>query len=1064
MHATHWRESFRRSLGFFTLYSVLFLSVPPIAEAQIDSEAVRALQYRPIGPAVMGGRVSDIAVDESNPSIFYVGTATGGLWRTTNHGASFEPLFDDQTNASIGDVTLVQGAPNIVWVGTGESQNRQSSPWGNGVYKSHDGGTTWTHMGLEETRHISRIQIAPQPMTGTVFVAAVGHLWGPNEERGVYRSLNGGQSWEKVLYVDESTGAIDLVMDPQNPRILYAAMYQRQRTGFGFNGGGPGSGIYKTVDNGNSWERLTDGLPESDMGRIGLDVYDGDGSIVYAIIEAADREEQGVYRSDDRGESWTLQSNTNPRPMYYSLIRVDPTDSEQLYLGGTSFYRSSDGGRTFEDFRWTGVHVDHHAIWIDPNDPNHLLLGNDGGIYASFDRADSWHMYDNIALGQFYEVGVDMQDPYWVCGGLQDNGSWCGPSDSYSTNGILNAHWKGIYGGDGFYTEMDPTDPTIVYAESQTGRPGRLNMVTGERKSIRPLGRPEEEGGDLPSFRWNWNSPLRISHHDAATLYYGSNFVWRTTDRGQSWDRISPDLTKQIDRNTLEIMGVVLSEVQLSRNDGINNYGNMTILSESPLNPEVIYAGTDDGNLQVTRDGGATWTNVVDRIRGLPERTYVSGVFASAHVEGRVYASFDGHRNDDYAAYVYASEDFGRSWRQITSGLPGTSVNRVIEHPRTADLLFVANEVGVFFSLNRGQSWNQLKNNLPTVPVDVLVIHPRENDLVVGTHGRSIWILDDITPLEELSVATQANRVHLFPVKTARMLNLSSPESFNAGYFQAPNPGRGARIRYLLAHSGQPDHIFGEMHPPGEEAHTPDPDHFTVRITILDGDGNVVKTIREPGSGTKGMHEWFWDLRMGLPFEIPEGEGGGFRGRPQGPFVIPGDYTVRIEAGGDTTATTVTVEPDPRVSAPAADLRARREAAMTLFGLLEPAYNAGQTMQKVQEEVERIQLFIDARDEIPGEDRERFDEIQQELDQIARGASQALSQLFRLMSGIEGCFCRPTEDELYQVEMAWPDVSDVVEAVNQVVREVMPELYEEMGARGLWSTDFDTVIMPQRGG
>ncbi|MFG1690988.1 hypothetical protein ACGF5M_02330, partial [Gemmatimonadota bacterium] len=478
----------------------------------------------------------------------------------------------------------------------------------------------------------------------------------------------------------------------------------------------------------------------------------------------------------------------------------------------------------------------------------------------------------------------------------------------------------------------------------------------------------------------------------------------------------------------------------------------------------VIYAGTDDGNLQVTRDGGATWTNVADRIRGLPERTYATGVFASAHVEGRVYASFDGHRNDDYVAYVYVSEDYGQSWRQITEGLPVTSVNRVIEHPRTADLLFVANEVGVFFSLDRGQSWSQLKNNLPTVPVDVLLIHPRENDLVVGTHGRSIWILDDITPLEELSQAMQADRVHLFPVKTARMLILTSPESFNAGYFSAPNPTRGARIRYLLAYNGQPDHIFGEMHPPGEDAHTPDPDHFTVRITILDGDGNVVRTVSEPGSGTKGLHEWAWDLRMELPFEIEVPEGAGFRGGPRGPLVMPGDYTVQIEAGGDTATTTVTVEPDPRISVPMADLRVRRDALMSLFPLLEPAYNASQTMREIQEEVERIESLLDAREGVTDEDREHLSGLQQVIDRAAREANQAFSQVASIMSGIEGCFCRPTEDELYRAERAWPDVRDAVEAVNQVVREVMPGLYREMGERGHWSTEFDAVVMPRRGG
>ncbi len=1041
------------------LWMALTLLLPPASsEAQITPDVIQALQYRPIGPAVMGGRVSDIAVDHSNTSTFYVGTATGGLWKTTNHGASFEPLFDDQAVSSIGDVTLSQGNPNLVWVGTGEPQNRQSSPWGNGVYKSLDGGRTWQHMGLEETHTISRIRIAPQPQAGTVFVAAVGHLWGPNEERGVYRSLNGGNSWEKVLYVDEFTGAIDLAMDPQDPRTLYAAMYQRQRTGYGFNGGGPGSGIYRTMDNGTSWEKLTDGLPETEMGRIGLDVFAGDGSIVYAIVEAV--EGRGVYRSDDRGDTWVKQSDTNPRPMYYSQIRVDPNDAEQVYLGGTQFYRSSDGGKNFEVMGWQGVHVDHHAIWIDPNDGDHLLLGNDGGIYASFDRADSWRMYDNVALGQFYEIGVDMQDPYWVCGGLQDNGSWCGPSQTYSTNGILNTHWVEINGADGFYTPMDPSDPNIVYAEAQTGRPVRIDLRTGERKSIRPLGRPDEGGEDLPSFRWNWNSPFEISHHDPAVLYYGSNVLFRSPDRGQSWEQISDDLTKGFDRDTLQIMGVELSAIRLSRNDGISFYGDLTQIAESPLNPEVLYAGTDDGNLQVTRDRGATWTNVVDRIRGLPSRTYVSGIFASAHAEGRVYATFDGHRNDDYAAYAFVSEDYGETWTRIANGLPETSVNRIIEHPRTADLLFLANEVGVFFSLNRGQEWVQLKNNLPTVPVDEVLIHPRENDLVVGTHGRSIWILDDVTPLEKLTEATNAERAYLFPVKPGRMMNLASPESFNAGMFSAPNPERGARIRYLLAQHGQPDHAHGEMHPPeeGAEDHTQDLDHFTARITILDGNGNVVRTVQEPGSGSKGMHEWSWNLRMDLPIEM-EGDGG-FRG-PRGPFVRPGSYTVRLEAGGETLTTPVVVEPDPRLEGVAeADFIARREAIEALFGLLKPAYEARQVMTDIQEEMELLAGVLEARDEVSEETQEAFDNARRELSTINREAGQAFSQTTRLMSSIESCHCRPTEDEMFQVERAPSTVEDAVAHVNQAASVTMPDLYRALGATGVLQKTFPTVDLP----
>ncbi len=1052
------RPAFRVFL--FPLLILMALAILPHQPlgGQIPQETVRALKYRPIGPAVMGGRVSDIAVDQSNPSTFYVGTGTGGLWKTTNHGTTFEPIFDNQPVSSIGDVTLVQGNPNIVWVGTGEPQNRQSSPWGNGVYKSLDGGKNWQHMGLENTHTISRIQIAPVPMAGTVFVAAVGHLWGANEERGVYRSMNGGISWEKVLYVDEFTGAIDLVMDPNDPRTLYAAMYQRQRTGFGFNGGGPGSGIYRTMDNGTTWERLTNGLPDTEMGRIGLDVFEGDGSTVYAIIEAV--EGRGVYRSDDRGDSWVKQSDTNPRPMYYSQIRVDPNDSEQLYLGGTSFYISSDAGKTFQDYRWPGVHVDHHAIWVDPNDGDHLLLGNDGGIYVSWDRGQSWRMYDNIALGQFYEIGVNMEDPYWVCGGLQDNGSWCGPSQTYSTNGILNAHWVEINGADGFYTPMDPGMANIVYAEAQTGRPVRIDLTTGERKSIRPLGRPGPGEEDLPSFRWNWNSPFEISHHDPAVLYYGSNVLFRSPDRGQSWEQISQDLTKGIDRDTLEIMGVELSAVRLSRNDGISFYGNLTQIAESPINPQVIYAGSDDGNLQVTQDGGATWTNVVDRIRGVPERTYVSGIFASGHAEGRVYVTFDGHRNDDYAAYAFVSEDFGQSWSQITAGLPATSVNRIIEHPRTANLLFLANEVGVFFSLDRGQQWAQLKNNLPTVPVDEVLIHPRENDLVVGTHGRSIWILDDVTPLEELSQAMAADRAYLFPVQTGRMMNLNSPESFNAGMFAAENPPQGARIRFLLAHNGQPDHIMGEMHPPeeGEEAHAPPAEHFTSRITILDPAGNAIRTVREPASGTKGMHEWIWDLRMDPPFEVEEDTE--FRG-PRGPFVRPGEYTVQLEGGGETLTTSVTVEPDPRLAEVSeADLLARREAIIALYELLGPAYEASSVMAEIQEEMGVIADVLEVREDVSEETQEAFNQARGELSGINREAGQSFSQIMRLMGGIEGCHCRPTEDELYQAQEAPSTLEEVITRVNRAVSSTMPDLYRALESAGVWRREFPTVSGP----
>ena len=581
------------------------------ARAQTDriEAAVSNLQWREIGPTIMGGRVADLAVVESNPAICYVGAATGGVWRTTNNGASWEPLFDDQPASSIGDVTLSQANPNLIWVGTGEPQNRQSSPWGNGVYKSLDGGRTWQHMGLEATQHIARIRIYPRN-SDVVYVAAVGHLWGPNEERGVYRTKDGGRTWEKVLYVDEDTGAIDIVMDPDDPQTLFAAMYQRRRTGFGFNGGGPGSGIYRTTNGGDSWEELINGLPSGIKGRIGLDIYRGDGNLVFAIVEADLRrggfggraaqqpqgdQQNGVYRSTDRGDTWQHLSTTNSRPMDYSQIRVDPNDPNQIYLGGSSLYRSSDGGRTFTNDASRGVHSDHHALWIDPNNSKHLILGGDGGVSESWDRSNSWRQMRNLPIAQFYQIGVNMEYPYHVCGGLQDNGSWCAPSATQSDQGIRNRDWYNVGGGDGFYNVIDPNDPTIMFSESQGRNINRVDLMSMEKQRIRALPRPGEDS-ESRSYHFNGNAPIVISAHTPSTIYHASNHLLKSTDRGTTWQEISPDLTKSINRSELEIMGMRENRM-LSRHDGISSYGNITTIGESPLNADLIYVGTDDGNL-----------------------------------------------------------------------------------------------------------------------------------------------------------------------------------------------------------------------------------------------------------------------------------------------------------------------------------------------------------------------------------------------------------------------------------------------------------------------------------
>ena len=764
------------------------------------------LEWRNVGPTIMGGRISDLAVVESNPSIFYVGTATGGVWKTVNR-TTFEPVFDEQSTASVGDVTLAPSNPNILWVGSGEPQNRQSSPWGNGVYKSTDAGRSWTHMGLAETHHISRIQIHPRD-PDVLYVAAVGRLWGANPERGVYKTTDGGDTWELVLFIDEHTGAIDLAMDPGDPETLFAAMYQRQRTGWGFNGGGPGSGIHRTTDGGDSWVELTDGLPEGDKGRIGLDIYRRDPNLVFAIVEADARvpgqgfgggggSQNGVYRSTDRGDTWEQISRTNNRPMYYSQIRVDPNDPERIYTAGSNLFKSLDGGRNFTPDAASDVHSDHHALWIDPANSDHLVLGGDGGVSISWDRSDNWRQLRNLPLSQFYEISVDMRDPYHVCGGLQDNGSWCAPSDTWSNQGIRTRDWYNVGSGDGFYTVSHPDDPRIMFAESQGGNLTRVNLTTMERTRMRPVGRPldDEEERDL---RWNWDTPVVVSQHDPNTVYVGSNVLFKSTDLGMTWEEISPELTHAIDRAELAIMGVLGSEPMMSANDGQSSYGNLETISESQLDARLIYVGSDDGKVHVTRDGGSTWTDLTGNLPGLPARTYVSRVLASGSDEGTVYATFDGHRNDDFAPYVYVSTDFGQRWSPIVDGLPETSVNVIAQHPRSPDLLFVGNEVGVYFSIDRGDRWVRLDNNLPTVPVDDIKIHPRENDLVLGTHGRGIYIMEDITALERLTTEVLAADVHLFPVRVATSYNLYTPQGWTPGIYASPNPPVGARIRYYL--------------------------------------------------------------------------------------------------------------------------------------------------------------------------------------------------------------------------------------------------------------------------
>jgi photosystem II stability/assembly factor-like uncharacterized protein len=1000
-------------LYLFLLLSATGGSAQSSTPARVDSGLLGNLRWRSIGPANTGGRIDDFAVARvpGQPDAIYVATASGGVFKSTNQGTSWTPVFDRvDAMMSIGDIAVAPSNASIVWVGTGEANNRQSSSWGDGVYKSDDAGRTWTAAGLAETRHIGRIVIHPSN-PDVVYVAAAGHLWGPNKERGVYKTSDGGRTWNRVLFVNDNTGATDLVMDPKDPQTLFAAMYQRQRKAWGFNGGGAGSGIYRSRDGGNTWTRLSSGLPQGDKGRIGLDIFQADSRVIFAVVEA-DGRESGVYRSADGGDTWQAWSTLNPRPMYFSQIRADPKDAARVYLLGSNrgFYISNDGGKTFADV-FSTIHSEDHALWIDPDDTNHLMVGGDGGVSISWDRGQTWLFRDNLPVGQFYEISADMQDPYVVCGGLQDNGHWCVPSATRARTGISNHDGINIGSGDGFYARLDPGDPRTAIIESQDGRANRVNLSTLERQAISPVVRrgaaraPGDPAAQSAGDRWNWNTPIVMSSFDPRTIYIGAQKVYKSPDRGATWKAISPDLTENIDRDALQMMDAPVPERALSRHDGVAAFSTLTTIGESPLDARLLYAGSDDGRLSVTRDGGQTWTAVNERIAGLPRGTYVSSVLPSRHAAGRVYATFDGHYNDDYRAYAYVSDDYGQTWRSITTGLPATSMHKVREHPRNARLLFAAHERGIHFSIDGGASWSPLNLNMPTVPVDDILIHPRDNDLVAGTHGRSIWILDNISSLEALTPDALKSDAFLVPPARARLLSIYNPQAwYGAGQYFAPNPDFNAAIEYYLHAATKEDVI----------------------VTVADAHGAALRTFK--GTSRAGMNRAAWDLRMEPPTAEGQREspsGGGPGGPPLGPLVLPGIYTVTVTAGGRLLKGELHVEGDPRVVFPDADRRIRQTALLNLYALqksLSAARVAGATAAGQLDTPGGRGLYSSRADAAS-----RLTRVQADL--VAQ--FNAVTSLSRAIEGYSGL---PTADQRKQIDWAFEDAGRAIEAMNRVLQ------------------------------
>ncbi|HSY51597.1 MAG TPA: glycosyl hydrolase [Thermoanaerobaculia bacterium] len=885
-------------------------------ESKYGEKTFAGLTLREIGPALTSGRIIDLAVDPRDARVWYIATAGGGVWKTTNAGTSFTPIFDDQKSFSIGCVTIDPHDSLVVWVGSGENNSQRSVSMGDGIYKSIDGGKSWKNVGLEKSEHISKIVVDPRD-SNVVYVAAQGPLWAPGGDRGLYKTTDGGKTWKDVLTISENTGVTDVVLDPSNADILYASAYQRRRHVFTLIDGGPESAIYKSTDAGKTWTKLKDGLPKEDMGRIGLGIAAHNPKVVYATIEST-RKAGGFFVSKDGGSSWKkVNDYSAPGAQYYGEIFVDPNDDNRIYSADVWVRVSDDGGKTWRrlDEKWK--HPDNHVVWIDPASSDHLLIGCDGGLYESFDRAESWSFKDNLPVTQFYRVSADDALPFYsVYGGTQDNFSLGGPARTTDAKGIVNADWYVTQGGDGFRSVPDPKDSNIIYAESQNGGLVRFDKRTGEALDIEP-----QPAGTMDPLRKNWDSPIIVSPHDSNRLYFAAQYLFRSDDRGNAWKAISPDLTRHIDRDTLPVMGRVWGVDAVAKGSSTSWYGNIVSLAESPLQEGLIYAGTDDGLIQITEDGGAHWRKI-DHVAGVPDMSYVSRLEASQHDANVVYAAFDNHQNGDFKPYVLKSSDRGKTWTSITGDLPARGSSYALVEDRVdPKLLYLGTEYGLFVSQNGGSSWIPLKGSFPTVAVRDLWFQKRHDDLVIATFGRGFWVLDDVQPLRTMSQAVAANEATLFPTRDAELyveraqLGLPGKSFQGQTYFTAPNPPFGAIFTYYVKDElksrrkqrqeaeakiekdkgNEPGHAQQPPYPTLDQLRAEDREiEPAVVMIVSDEEGNVIRRVSGPAKA--GFHRVAWDLRYPppSPVELKEPEADVFQQPPGGPLVAPGKYTVRI--------------------------------------------------------------------------------------------------------------------------------------------------------------------------
>ncbi len=874
----------------------------------LKSTQLKGLEFRSIGPALTSGRVSDIAINPNNFNEYYVAVASGGVWKTTNHGVNYKPIFDAEGSYSIGCITIDPNQSTTIWVGTGENNNQRSVGYGDGVYKSTDGGKSWKNMGLKKSEHISKIIVDPTN-SDIIYVAAYGPLWSDGGDRGVYKSTDGGETWNQIHFISDKTGTSDLIMDPTNPDILYEAVHQRRRHVFTYIGGGPESALYKTTDGGKTWKASKSGLPEGKMGRIGLAVSPVDTNVVYAIVEA-EADKFGFFRSTDKGESWEKRSDYKTSGNYYQKIYCDANDVDKVFSMDTWLHHTENGGKTFVKTGETQKHVDNHCIWINPTNTDHWIVGCDGGIYETYDHATTWEYKANLPITQFYKVSIDYDTPFYnVFGGTQDNNSQGGPSRTLNNAGILNSDWYITVGGDGYETQVDPTNPNIIYAQWQYGGLIRYDRKSGERIGIKP-----QPGKGEAAYRWNWDSPLLISPHDPKTLFFCANKVFKTEDRGNSWKTISPDLTSQIDRNQLKVMGEIQSPDVVMKNKSTTIYGNIVAFDQSPIDENLLYAGTDDGLIQVSKDGGVTWSKK-ETFPGVPKMTYVNMIRASQHDKNVVYAAFNNHKRGDFKPYLLKSVDKGNTWKALQNNLPerGT-VYSIAEDHVDPKLLFSGTEFGCHVSIDGGQNWVKLNAGLPTICVRDMAIQKRENDLVLGTFGRGFYILDDYSALRNLNKETLNQEAKIFPIKPSlayvetNPLGLRGVGSQGASMYAASNPEFGATFTYYTKEKlKSPKELRAEKEKKakkeGKDIDYPNYEDFVIEDTyeeayllfiVKDASGNEVRKIKKPTS--EGIQRVNWNLRYppATPIQTKAVKVSRYSIPNEGPLVIPGNYTVEL--------------------------------------------------------------------------------------------------------------------------------------------------------------------------